>query len=120
MRSEEEKLFDEIVNYTVVKLYNISKENKKIIIKNYKNTNAQKCILCIIQSIKDMFGIQLEFILPIHKYLFFKIFNRSITCIRSKEKDGLDLEELSNSINGIFKTENVLEKIYNAYYKKGK
>lgn len=115
--------YDAIIHITVVNLYTLSKEKNKIILKNFNRKDlSHKCILRIAR-IMNVLGEKTEIILPPFKYWLYK----NILCrsefgdnwlLRSKEEEGIDINQIVSDMETANKDIGVFLRIYNKYFNK--
>ena len=113
----QEELYDKIINEVVWDLYRKYRGALEISIRpNFKN-DSHRCFMRICKIIQDVFGIEIKVSMPFWRYIIFRIKFR----YKWKRTIGANLN-IDNYISEIEKVYNkgILNKIYKAYYSKGK
>lgn len=121
METKDEKFFDAVIHITIVNLFTLSKKHGGIILTNYNNSIAHKCILKIAKISKDMLGVDVRIRLPLYKYIFWILFSKNGWCKRDTKStyDSVDINELITHMETANEYLNLYEKIYEIYYKRG-
>jgi len=121
METKDEKFFDAVIHITIINFFTLSKKYGGIILTNYNNSTAHKCILEIAKISKDMLGVDIKIKLPLYKYVFWILFSKNKWCKRETKPiyDCVDINDLITHMETANNYPNLYEKIYELYYKRG-
>lgn len=112
--------FDSTINDIFIKLYNLSLNNRDIILTNISLTSVEhKCYMRICALAQTVFGFEIKVKLPFIKYVLFRIFYK-YKWKRTKKTALLDVEDEIRLIQENKEIPNILTSIYNEYYRKVK
>lgn len=119
---EDNKYYDAILNVTLTNLFTLSKQTKKLVLKNYKEKNpSHRCVLEVASLLSLMGMAQIEIITSPLNFLFLKIFGhnkffRGKWIKRSKSKEGVDINEIISHIEEANNDPGVFSRIYSCYF----
>lgn len=116
--------YDNIIHVALINLYTISKEKRKITLKNFDYTlNSHKAFLEIAKIAQSIFNLKISIQYPLFKYILFKLKTKDNTCYRYKRKEDsveVNVEDFICHIETANESFGVFRKIYESYYKRGK